>query len=110
MMDRNKFKTLVGSIKDNYDKGNAWLDTIPREVNSVFFDNPYVDSLHRINTVCLETIFDGYLRQEVEWFIYEWSADKDEGYRTITYPDGKKFVINTIDDFVEYLVGEWYLT
>ena len=108
-MDRNKFKTLVGSIKDNYDKGNTWLDTIPREVNSVFFDNPYVDSLHRINTVCLETIFDGYLRQEVEWFIYEWDANKDSRYRTITLLNGTKFVINTLDDFVVYLTTEGYL-
>ena len=109
-MDRNKFKKLVGSIKDNYDKGNAWLDTIPREVNSVFFDNPFVDSLHRMNTLYINSLFDGALLQEVEWFLYEWDADKNEVYRTITYPEGKKFVIDDIDDFVVYLISEGFLT
>jgi hypothetical protein len=106
MMNKNEFKSLIKRLVKEYHLGDTWLDTIPRDINSVFFDNPYVDSLHRTNTLLMQALFDDALLQEVQWFIYEWSDDKPAELRTITFPNGSKFVINNVDDFVDYLVNE----
>lgn len=91
-------------------KAEAWLDTVPREINSVFFDNPYVDALQHTKDLLLTTLFDKPLRDEVGWFLYEWSEEKDVSLRTITYPNGSKYIINTLDDFVDYLVADGQLS
>jgi hypothetical protein len=110
MMNKNEFKSLIKRLVKEYHLGDTWLDTIPSDINSVFFDNPYVDSLHRTNTLLMQALFDDALLQEVQWFIHEWRADNDVSLRTITFPDGSTCVINDVDDFVDYLVKEGYLT
>jgi hypothetical protein len=54
----------------------------------------------------MQALFDDALLQEVQWFIHEWRADKPVEQRTITYPDGKTFVINDLNDFVNYLIAD----
>jgi hypothetical protein len=105
-MNHIKFKRLLTGLLKEKSKGDQWLDSVPGEVNSVFFDNPYVDSLQRSNTLLLQSLFEDTLLQEVEWFLYEWEADKPVEFRTITYPDGSAVVIDTVDDFVNYLINE----
>ena len=109
-MEQQKFKNLIIELKKYDESANAWLDSIPREINSVFFDNPYVDSLQHTKELLLASLFDKPLIDEVEWFLYEWSENKDESLRTITYPDGSKYVINNVDDFVQYLKAEGQVT
>jgi hypothetical protein len=106
MMNRNKFRPLIEELQSQYQRGDAWIDTVPLEINSVFFDNTYVNSLNSSNTTLMRALFEGALLQEVEWFLYEWHADKPVEQRTITYPDGKTFVINDLNDFVNYLIAD----
>jgi hypothetical protein len=109
-MERQKFKDLISNLKQYDVAGDAWLNTVPRAINSAFFDNPYVDSLLHSRDLLLHALFEKPLRDEVEWFLYEWDGTKDESLRTITFPDGSKFVINNINDFVDYLVADGMLT
>jgi hypothetical protein len=109
-MERQKFKELMCQLKKYDAKADAWLDRVPQEINSVFFDNPYVDALQHTKELLLTTLFDKPLRDEVDWFLYEWSEEKDVSLRTITYPNGSKYIINTLDDFVDYLVADGMLT
>jgi hypothetical protein len=108
-IQQQKFKELMLQLKNYEAKADAWLDTVPREINSVFFDNPYVDALHHTKDVLLSALFDKPLRDEVDWFLYEWAEDKDVSLRTISYPSGPTYVINTLDDFVNYLLAEGQL-
>jgi hypothetical protein len=108
-MQKQKFKELMCRLKKYDAKADAWLDTVPPEINSVFFDNPYVDALQHTKDLLLETLFEKPLIDEVIWFLYEWAEDKDVSLRTITYPDGRKFVINNLDDFVNYLQADGML-
>lgn len=110
-MNAVKFKKLITDLKNSAEQGDEWLNRVPREINSAFFDNPYVDSLDRTKTLLLNALFeDTSLLQEVEWFLYEWSPEKDESYRTITYQNEFKYVINNVDDFVEFLSIDGLLT
>lgn len=109
-MNRNQFKPLLEELQHQYQRGDAWLDTIPGDINQVFFDNTFVDSLQKSNTTLMKALFDKTLLQEVEWFLYEWQADKPKELRTITFPDGSTYVINDLNDFVEYLIKDGLLT
>lgn len=109
-MNRNQFKPLLEELQQQYQRGDAWLDTIPGDINQVFFDNTFVDSLQKSNTALMKALFQGPLLQEVEWFLYEWQADKPKELRTITFPDGSAHVIDTLDDFVKYLIKDGLLT
>jgi hypothetical protein len=108
-MSRNEFKVLMQKLVDLRIRGDEWIDKVPGEVVSVFFENPYVDAALRSNTVLMEKLFDKSMIQEIEWFLYEWKPDAKVEMRTITYPDGSTFTINTLDDFVTYLHTEGYL-
>jgi hypothetical protein len=108
-MSRNEFKKLMQQLMDLRTRGDEWIDKVPGEVVSVFFENPYVDAALRSNTVLMEALFDKTMLQEVEWFLYEWRPDAREELRTITYPNGSTFTINTLNDFVDYLHAEGYL-
>lgn len=109
-MERQKFKELMLKLKKYEAAADAWLDTVPREINSVFFDNPYVDALQHTKDILLDSLFEKPLCDEVDWFLYEWAENKDEALRTITYPNGTKYIINNVNDFVEYLVAEGMLS
>ena len=109
-MNAVKFKTLIEKLMQEQQHGDAWMDKVPREINAAFFDNPYVDSMIKRGDLLMAALFEEPLLMEVTWFLYEWSADKDESLRTITYPDGRKFVINNVTDFCDYLIAEGYIS
>ena len=109
-MNAVKFKTLIEQLKYSAERGDEWMDKVPHEVSAAFFDNPYVDSLQFRVDLLIKTMFDEPLLMEVSWFLYEWEESKDESLRTISYPDGRKFVINNVTDFCDYLIAEGYLT
>ena len=109
-MNVNKFRKLMIELRAAQARSDAWLDTVPREVNAVFFDNPHVDTLERTKTILLDALFEDALRQEVDWFLYEWSPEKDVSYRTITYPNSSSFVLITdVEDFIRYLLADGLL-
>jgi hypothetical protein len=109
-MEQKKFKDLIENLM-HYDKvANEWMDKVPSEINSAFFDNPYVDSIQHANSILLTALFDKPLYDEVNWFLYEWKAEKDVSLRTISFPDGCKYIINDLHDFVNYLTLEGHLS
>jgi hypothetical protein len=109
-MNKNKFKDLIEKLM-HYDKvADDWMDKVPSEINSAFFDNPFVDALQHTKDLLLIALFDKPLLDEVNWFLYEWKAERDVSLRTISFPDGCKYIINNLDDFVNYLTLEGHLS
>jgi len=111
-MNEQKFKELLTTLKDLNKKGDEWLDKVPSEINSVFFDNTYCDNLRRSTDALIHYIFDETLVQELDWFLYEWSPEKSENQRTIWITlnfdpnTNTAYIINDVDDFVRYLKAE----
>jgi len=86
--------------------GNKWLDKVPREVSTAFFDNPYVESLQRSQDLLMTCVFTEAEQDWADWFLLEWTNDKS---LTVGYDNGAGnrgvFSFNTIEDFVNYLVN-----
>lgn len=76
---------------------DAWLDTVPRDINSAFFDNDYVNNLRMMIDLLMDQCFDEH-SSWVEWFLHEWKPGYEVGY------DNTELVpINNIDDMINWL-------
>lgn len=103
-MKAKTVKKLIQNIQEQRKVGNDWLDNINYQIRTVFFDNSYTDSLHKqVDLLMRSTFKDIY--EEVDWFIMDWKA----GF-TITNKDGKDYIINNLDDFIQYLSEEGLVT
>jgi hypothetical protein len=88
-------------------EADAFIETLPSSINSVFFDNPLVNSLYKINGTLIDHLFGKKLADEVNWFLYEWKEFRPENLRTITYENPKRnYIISNLDDFVDYAFSE----
>lgn len=89
---------LFRNLVKLYATSDSWLNTVPREINSVFFDNPAMDAMYNANTMLIREYF-GEHAEAVEWFIYEWKP----GY-TVRAPESQDEIpINSIDEYVAYM-------
>ena len=96
-MKAKTVKKLIQNIQEQRKVGYDWLNNINYQIRTVFFDNSYTESLHKqVDLLMRATFKDIY--EEVYWFIMDWR----EGF-TITNKDGKDYIINNLDDFVQYL-------
>lgn len=103
-MKAKTVKKLIQNIQIQKKIGNDWLDNINSEIRTVFFDNSYVESLHNQVQLLMKQTFKN-IYEEVDWFLYDWRP----GF-TITNKDGKDYVINNLDDFIQYLSEEGHVT
>jgi hypothetical protein len=76
-----------------------YIDSIPKDIVSAFFDNEYVNNIAITAENTLITLLGPDLYDEYTWFFWDWKP----GY-TIEIQD-HKYIINNIDDFMEYLVN-----
>lgn len=74
------------------------MDSVPTEIQSSFFDNPYVNSLHISNELLMKKVF-GDLFEPIVWFLYEWDKSKNN-YAEF---EGKKYKFRNIDEYIDYL-------
>jgi hypothetical protein len=76
-----------------------YIDSIPKDIVSAFFDNEYVNNIAITAENTLIILLGPDLYDEYTWFVWDWKP----GY-TIEIQDNK-YIINNIDDFMEYLVN-----
>lgn len=109
MINRLQLKIFLEKYKEYERIGDEFMNKIPRQIRDGYFDNPYVESLSKQVDLILRTWLNSKsLIEEIEWFLYDWDVDK--GLNEITTGQGKMFVIVTVDDFLDYLEYQGYLT
>lgn len=87
---------LFRQIYKQTQAGDAWLDTVPKSINSAFFDNEYASALQMQNDLMRAAIF-GADTASIEWFLYEWKPGMEVAHNGVTS------TIDTIDDYVEWI-------
>lgn len=78
------------------DKRYAYLDTIPGDLQSAFFDNKAVETLEAAQDMLVNAYF-GEGAEAVFWFLYDW----EPGF--IVHQDGTTTQINTIEDYINWM-------
>jgi hypothetical protein len=82
---------------------DAWIDTVPRDINAAFFDNTYVNSLCREIDFLKTQLIPATLLYDIDWFLYE--VNRETG--SIAVQNDTEVAIKTLDDFFE-LVKSYY--
>lgn len=105
-MKKTEFKKLVTELYRLNKEGKKWIDSIPYEISSGYFDNPYVSAIQQQVDVLMKTLFVGTLSDDVFWYLYDWKEGGSKSSKTITLTSGTEFVINNIDDYCDYLAHD----
>ena len=96
MIKSSELRSLLHTLMELRRKEDEWVESLPGEIRSAFYENVYV------NNILLE--FDhllkfaiGDLYEDVQWFLYDWKP----GYEIQV--NETKHVIKTLDDYMRYL-------
>lgn len=82
---------------EHHQKANEWLDSVPYEVRSTFFDTPFINSFLQLNDMMSEEIFSFELLEDINWFLFGRGGDPR------LERDDNTYIIDTVDDFMNYL-------
>lgn len=103
-MTRTEMLQFLKIFEELNKEGDQWLDRIPLDIKSVFFDNKYINVLYsKVNTL-LQLCFSEQLQEELDWFWY------DRPHSNQITVDNKTYTIQSIEDFVEYLIDRNLIT
>jgi len=91
---------LFRKIYENHCKTEQWIDSIPSDIRTAFYDNLYIETLHGQNDMLIKQIFSEDEIIDMEWFLYEWSNRSDMTWRI----NGQEKGFENIDDYIEMLV------
>lgn len=100
MLKASAVKQLLEKIKELEEKQGAFIDSIPSEINNVFFDNTYTNSLQEQISLLLGFAF-GELKEDVTYFLYENYPQKV--YVKVGDVE-QEYVLNSVDDYINYLI------
>lgn len=90
---------LFRKLYEHHAKGNAWLDTVPNEINESFFDNPYVGSLRRQLDLVQAAVFTEDQLSDIDWFLFDWSVTP-----TLTWKiDDIEYSFSDIEEYIWFL-------
>lgn len=92
-------KALIKEIIKIGSKGDKWLDAVPSEISSAFFDNPYVESMSRTTDLLLSVIFTEEELGWVYWILYDWSDSRTEGLSFVV--DNTEYNPKTRDEAID---------
>ena len=77
-------------------KRDEWFDKLPRDINTAFIDNGYVNNLLMERDMLMSIVMGEHL-EAVEWFLYEWRPGMVVGANGVTTK------IHNIDEYIDWM-------
>ncbi len=96
-MTFTQFSNIMQVLHIENEKRSAWLNNIPTDISAAFFDNEYVNSLHKVIEFFINQIIPTDLQTDVSWFLYE--VNYEHGSNA-TASDGTRHLVKTLSDFL----------
>jgi hypothetical protein len=70
-MTYEKFEQIFSFLYNQNKAQNAWVDKLPHDISSAFFDNEYVNSISLSKEMLLDNLFeDQFLRYDIDYILY----------------------------------------
>ena len=93
--------SLIKQIRQNTLDESKYLDKIPADIYSAFFDNTYTNSQYNSIRILLEFVFGkSFAEHEISWLLYEFKPSDEP---QIWLADGTEIVLKSDDDYYAYL-------
>lgn len=96
MIKSTDLKSLLQYLLKSHKESHDWIESLPREIQSVFYENTYVNNILLDHDRLLKFAV-GDLYEDIQWFLYDWKP----GYEIQV--NETKYVIKTLDDYIDYL-------
>lgn len=102
-MKVDKLEKLLNELLKQNQLMDNWIDSVPTEIRSSFFDNPFVNKKDSQIQLLIEFIFDDLkLTYTIEYFLYNPFPQNIK----IIDPNERNYTINDTKDFINYLIAE----
>lgn len=92
---------IVRKLRSLDIKAETYINRIPTDINMIFFDNEYVNNIKTQKDLLINTLF-GDMAEDINWFLYEFTAGKSLGPHCIT-SEGFEYTYHTDEDYYNYL-------
>lgn len=96
-----KLLTDIYSLHQELEAYNTKMHQLDRGFSNYLIESPAVLISNRISDKLMSALF-GQMLEDVLWFLYDWK----EGYEIEV--DGKKYIINNLDDYLAYVKAVYY--
>lgn len=96
-----KLLTDIYSLHQELEAYNTKMHQLDRGFSNYLIESPAVLISNRISDKLMTALF-GEMLEDVLWFLYDWK----EGYEIEV--DGKKYIINNLDDYLAYVKAVYY--
>lgn len=97
-----KLQIIKRYIEEKETRDN-WLDQLPADISSAFFDNAYVNSFGMFEEYLLKVYLGENLYNELMWYCYDMPAHEV----TITMGE-KDYKITSAESFYKYLTEVYF--
>lgn len=109
MIRLKDFKRVVIEYINSTKVCDEYIDALPGEIQTVFFDTVPINSREQLIAELMKTLLGDTLYEEVMWFVY----DGPVGDKTITVSNANggsiTYTISTVEDFFNYCEVEYGL-
>lgn len=92
---------LFRAMFNNSQSISSWIDSIPSDVQSVFYDNEMVNILSSEVDMLAKEVFTDEQYQCIDWFLNEWMSDNKLSWMV----DDKEYNFKNIDEYIDLLVN-----
>ena len=92
-------ETIFRKLYKNEQRRIEWIDKVPSDIQSAFFDNDYVNSLHNSNDLLMEAVFQEHY-DSVMWFLCDWKPGVTDEVGHVGCEPTK---IENIDQYIEWM-------
>jgi len=104
-LEWNEVRDLITLMHEEEQKTKEYLYALNKvsfSLADAFVDNQIYTHLNKVNAVVLEHLLGQTALDDINWFLYDWRA----GF-TIETPE-VKYVINGLDDYLNYFEKEFF--
>lgn len=97
MIKSTELKSLLQYLVKSHKESHDWLEQLPRDIQSAFYENTYVNNI-LLDQDRLLKFAVGDLYEDIQWFLYDWKPGFEIQVNETEY------IIETLDDYINYLV------
>ena len=112
-MNFDQFQHIFNTLYSQKSIIDKYISSLPSELKGYHTDNPQVNALHTISTELLIALVGKSLKEDLEWFIYDWpqlKKSKHIPYIEVTEDNGcvKQYFIKNKEDYLDYVKNEYF--
>jgi len=114
-MTFKEFGEIFSLIRREREYGDKYINSLPNDIATAFFDNAFVVSLDRVQDALIDRLFPKQMLSDVKYMLFECKYDAEKPAIGVVATDdtGKEtggqrnYIIASLDDMLQYFFHEY---